>query len=198
MQRRDRWPVIAPDLAAHVAAVQYNADRLELSVRPESPAWATKTRLETPRLIAAANAAAGRKAVQVIRILSPGPAPVASAPVAISTEPASAVVATGPVRTREKASAGYHRAINAHRASRKSATEDPAIRAVAERQAQEQLREPEELFGEGRSALEELRTRAASVDASRARALRRLAAERAGEASGPPWSRRTHGGMGPR
>ncbi|MFB7530858.1 hypothetical protein ACFC0C_21895 [Streptomyces sp. NPDC056178] len=52
--------------------------------------------------------------------------------------------------------------------------------------AQRQIREPEERFGDVRQALEELRDKVAvqarvtSSDASRARALQRLAAERAG------------------
>ncbi|XXZ47620.1 hypothetical protein AAGT00_01355 [Streptomyces cavourensis] len=73
--------------------------------------------------------------------------------------------------------------------------------------AERQLREPEEHFADGRQALEELRAKAAAQqrvrpsDVSRARALQRLAAKRAGLAtitpaagpygvnrtSGPPW-----------
>ncbi|MGW1465875.1 hypothetical protein ACWCPT_16225 [Streptomyces sp. NPDC002308] len=59
--------------------------------------------------------------------------------------------------------------------------------AAAERQIREQPREPGEHFGDGRKALEVLRTKVAaqqraptSSDAARARALQRLAAERAG------------------
>ncbi|MFF5881081.1 hypothetical protein ACIQ9M_34630 [Streptomyces californicus] len=62
----------------------------------------------------------------------------------------------------------------------------PEIQAAAERQLRERLREPEADFADGRQALEELRAKAASQqrvrpsDVSRARALQRLAAERAG------------------
>ncbi|MFD3649633.1 hypothetical protein ACFWVT_31920 [Streptomyces cyaneofuscatus] len=55
-----------------------------------------------------------------------------------------------------------------------------------------QLREPAEQFADGRQALEELRTKAAAQqqvrpsDTSRARALQRLAAERAGLATITP------------
>ncbi|WP_327749839.1 DciA family protein [Streptomyces europaeiscabiei] len=43
---RQRWAAIAPELAGHVAAVGYDADSGQLTVCPESAAWATKTRLE--------------------------------------------------------------------------------------------------------------------------------------------------------
>ncbi|MET9077872.1 DciA family protein [Streptomyces sp. NPDC004232] len=39
---RERWAVIAPQLAGHVAAIGYDADSGQLTVRPESSAWATK------------------------------------------------------------------------------------------------------------------------------------------------------------
>ncbi|MGW2110923.1 hypothetical protein [Streptomyces sp. NPDC001948] len=55
--------------------------------------------------------------------------------------------------------------------------------AAARRQVRDQAREPVEQFGDGRQALVDLEARTArsrSSDASRARALRRLATERAG------------------
>jgi len=55
-------------------------------------------------------------------------------------------------------------------------------------------REPEDAFGDGQVALEELLTkgaRQASPDRSRARALQRLADERAGRAVTAPAVRRT-------
>ncbi|HET6354876.1 hypothetical protein [Streptomyces sp.] len=69
---------------------------------------------------------------------------------------------------------------------------DPAIQAAVGRQNREQAREPEEQFGDGQAAMEELRERVArretvsSVDVSRARALKRLAEERAGRVSSAP------------
>ncbi|MFJ9551759.1 DciA family protein [Streptomyces erythrochromogenes] len=42
-------------LAHHVAAVGYDAERGELTLRPDSTIWATKTRHEAPRIIADAN-----------------------------------------------------------------------------------------------------------------------------------------------
>ncbi|MFF1505386.1 hypothetical protein ACFVZR_37460 [Streptomyces sp. NPDC058316] len=77
--------------------------------------------------------------------------------------------------------------IDAHRAAWTTEKKtDPKVLAAAQRQIRDQAREPEERFGDGRQALEELRdkdavrARVTSSDASRARALQRLAAERAG------------------
>ncbi|MFI9019184.1 hypothetical protein ACIGZI_34685 [Streptomyces griseus] len=86
---------------------------------------------------------------------------------------------------------GYREAIAAHRATWATTRQhsNPKILKAAERQLRERLREPEENFADGRQAFEELRTKAAAQqqvrpsDASRARALQRLAAERAGLAT---------------
>lgn len=43
---RERWAAIAPELAGHVAAVSYDADSGQLTVCPESAAWAINARLE--------------------------------------------------------------------------------------------------------------------------------------------------------
>ncbi|WP_274912520.1 DciA family protein [Streptomyces sp. WZ-12] len=72
---RERWAAIAPELAGHVAVVSYDAEAGRLTVCPESPAWATKTRLEQARVIAAANASAGRTVIRALRILTPGSVP---------------------------------------------------------------------------------------------------------------------------
>jgi hypothetical protein len=57
--------------------VAYDADAGQLTVCPESSAWAPKARLEKSRVIAAANKAAGRAVVSTLRILpsSTVPAP---------------------------------------------------------------------------------------------------------------------------
>ena len=72
---RERWAAIAPDLAGHVAAIDFAPDSGLLTVCPESSAWATKARLEQTRVIAAANKAAGRTVVSALRILPPVPYP---------------------------------------------------------------------------------------------------------------------------
>ncbi|WP_242571656.1 DciA family protein [Streptomyces sp. NP-1717] len=41
----------------------------------QSSAWATKARLEQPRIVTAANTGAGRTVVRALRILAPGPVP---------------------------------------------------------------------------------------------------------------------------
>ncbi|MEW2577717.1 DUF721 domain-containing protein [Streptomyces syringium] len=69
---RERWAAIAPDLAGHVAAVAFDPDSGELTVCPESTAWATKARLEQARVIEAANISAGRTVVRALRVLVPG------------------------------------------------------------------------------------------------------------------------------
>ncbi|MEU3657633.1 DciA family protein [Streptomyces sp. NPDC032161] len=127
---RERWTAIAADPTGHVAAVAFDADAGRLAPRPESAAWATKTRLEQARVIAAANASAGRTVVRTLRIpapapgLVPGPGP---GPVPTVVEPAPAAAPAGPVRTRESASAGYHRALAAHcQAARPCRTDRPS------------------------------------------------------------------------
>ncbi|MFJ2565811.1 DUF721 domain-containing protein [Streptomyces sp. NPDC087568] len=69
---RERWTAIAPEFAGHVAAIGYDAGTGRLTVCPESPAWATKTRLDQTRIIEAANKSAGRTVVRALRILAPG------------------------------------------------------------------------------------------------------------------------------
>ncbi|GAA3372493.1 hypothetical protein GCM10017744_104210 [Streptomyces antimycoticus] len=184
----DRWPEIAATvagrLAEHVQAVAFDADSGRLDVRADSAAYATHIRLMTPRLIATANEAAGREAVRSIRVLAAGaPFPLASGSSPASSPP----VPEAPVRTRETASPGYQEALAAHQASRPERVLDPRTAVAIERQnAGSLMREPEEAFGDGQAAIEELRAkaaRAAAADSSRIRALRRARAERAGSAA---------------
>ncbi|MGW3303990.1 hypothetical protein [Streptomyces rubiginosohelvolus] len=83
---------------------------------------------------------------------------------------------------------GYREAIAAHHVTwntTRSGTR-PELQTTVERQLRERLREPEELFTSERQALKEPRVESAAQqrvrpsDVSRARALQRLAAERAG------------------
>ncbi|WP_369244373.1 DUF721 domain-containing protein [Streptomyces sp. R41] len=105
---RQRWAVIAPNFAGYVGAVSYDTDSGWLTVCPESAAWATKLRLEQARVIKAANESAGRTVVRGLRILAPGSVP--------ALEPADVPSAafTVPVKTRETASEGYRRTLEAH------------------------------------------------------------------------------------
>lgn len=181
-----QWPAIAPDLAPHVRAVGFDADGGRLDLLPDSPAYATQLRMSTARLVALANQAVGRQAVRTIRVLPPG---TARGPAAPEAAPATAPPPGAPAGTRQDASAGYRQALAAHRASRAEQDDKlaPAVRAAVQRHDQmlRTHREPEDRFGDGQTALEELRAKAASQaspDRSRARALRRLADERAGRA----------------
>ncbi|MFD5426370.1 DciA family protein [Streptomyces sp. NPDC127084] len=90
-----RWATIAPELAEHVAAVAFDADPGQLTVRPESMAWAAKTRLEQALVIEAANTQAGRMVVRTLRILPPSTLPA-------DAESAAAVAPSGPPRTRQQ------------------------------------------------------------------------------------------------
>ncbi|MFE1545528.1 hypothetical protein ACFW61_34430 [Streptomyces microflavus] len=96
-------------------------------------------------------------------------------------------------RVRQETPEGYREAIAAQRATRtKPQHTRPEIQAAVERQLCERLREPEDHFADGRQALAELRAKAAAQqqvrpsDVSRARALQRLADERAGLATIAP------------
>ncbi|WP_331734430.1 MULTISPECIES: DciA family protein [unclassified Streptomyces] len=184
----EQWPTIAP--ARQVAAVHYDDETRTLHLRPATPAYRTQLSLHERELVAKVNEAVGSGTVRQLEILpaaltaansSHGPATLGTA----TTAPTPAA-AKAPVKTRADASAGYHQVLTAHRAAwapeRKT---DPKVLAAAERQVRDQAREPVEQFGDGRQALAGLEARTAaarsqSSDASRARALQRLAAERTG------------------
>ncbi|MFF9569901.1 DciA family protein [Streptomyces sp. NPDC014685] len=129
---RERWAAIAPKLAAHVAAVGYDADAGQLTVCPESSAWATQTRLEQTRVVEVANESAGRTVVRSLRILTPGTMAV---PEPADADPEPAAAPAGPVRTRETASPGYRRALAALQEVAPPRRADPAITDAVERQS---------------------------------------------------------------
>jgi hypothetical protein len=182
---------------------RFDAESGTLELVPASPAYATQLRLSSGSLVTRINAALndgqdqqqqarGPALVRSIRVLAPGsgqavPSGAGPAP---APEP-------GPLHTREPAPAGYHQALAAHRAKKEEQGDGlaAAVRAAVERQDQvlRARREPEEAFGDGQEALEQLRAKArqAPVDGARARALRRLADERAGRAVPAPAVRRT-------
>ncbi|MFE5901189.1 DciA family protein [Streptomyces sp. NPDC056488] len=188
---RERWAAIAPDLAGHVAAVAYDADSGQLTVCPESSAWATRARLEQTRVIAAANKAAGRTVVRALRVLAPGavpaPAPAAAAP----ADPAPAAPA-GPAKTRETACEGYRRALAAHQEVAVPSRVDPGIAAAVERQTAAMRELSRRAFpvadvvaDDVPAPIEQARTqRRREADVSHAAALRRARAERAAREAG--------------
>ncbi|WP_324614305.1 DUF721 domain-containing protein [Streptomyces sp. NRRL B-1140] len=182
---RDRWAAIAPELAGHVAAVSYDADSGRLTVCPESSAWATKARLEQARIIAAANDSAGRTVVRSLRILAPGAVPV---PEPADVDPEPAVAPAGPPRTRETASDGYRRALAAHQEAAPPSRVDPYIAEAVERQTAAMRKLPRRAFPEpdvvsddASASIGQVRAeRRRQADVSRAAALRRARAEKAG------------------
>ncbi|MDW8478405.1 DciA family protein [Streptomyces scabiei] len=102
----------APELAGHVQAVAFDADTGRLDVAPEAPAYGTKLRWSTPKLIEAVNTTVPDANVRTLNVLTPtgkaGLTTAAADPDPRPTEPA------GPVHTRETASDGYHQALAAH------------------------------------------------------------------------------------
>ncbi|MGP3635586.1 DUF721 domain-containing protein [Streptomyces sp. 24-1644] len=176
---------VVPELAGRVQAVAFDAETGRLDVVPDAPAVGTQLRWSAPKLIAVANERVPNTNVRALHVL---------APASVKTDPTSAAAVpapqpTAPVAPMQRADPpeGYREAIAAHRTAwtRQQHT-NPEVQAAAERQLRERLREPEEHFANGRQALEDLRAKAAAhqqarpSDASRARALQRLAAERAG------------------
>lgn len=186
---RQRWAAIAPELAEHVAAVGYDAGSGQLTVCPESSAWATKTRLEQTRIVDAANKAAGRTVVRALRILAPGSVP-ASEP--DDTAPSGPDVPTGPAKTREAACEGYHRALAAHRKAAPPSRVDPGIAEAVERQtramrelSRRAFPDPETVPDDAPAPIEQARAqRRRQAAVTEAAALRRARQERAARASG--------------
>ncbi|WP_331759355.1 DciA family protein [Streptomyces sp. NBC_01579] len=180
----DQWPIIAPALAGNVAAVRFDDESRTLHLRPASPAYRTQLTLHQRDIIAKVNQAVGPNSVRQLEILRPASLTTSHGPAAAAIPATDPDAAAPQTRTRPE---GYHQALAAHRAAWNTERRaDPKVAAAALRQIREQAREPEDRFGDGRQALEELRTEAAaqkrtsSSDGARARALQRLAAERAG------------------
>ncbi|MER7692628.1 DUF721 domain-containing protein [Streptomyces sp. NPDC097610] len=187
---RERWVAIAPELAGHVAAVSYDPDSGQLTVCPESSAWATKARLEQTRVIAAANKAAGRTVVRALRILPPGAVPAPGPADVAPADPAPAP--TGPVKSRETACEGYRRALAAHQEAAVPSRGDPGIAEAVERQnramrelSRRAFPETDVVADDAPAPIDQARTqRRREADVSHAAALRRARAERAAREAG--------------
>jgi predicted nucleic acid-binding Zn ribbon protein len=187
---RERWAAIAPELAGHVAAVSYDADSGQLTVCPESSAWATKARLEQTRVIAAANKAAGRTVVRALRILAPGSLP-APGPAGVAPADPAPAAPTGPAKSRETACEGYRRALAAHQEVAAPRRVDPGTAEAVERQnrAMRELSRrafPEtDVVADAPAPIEQVRTqRRRQAAATEAAALRRARQERAAREAG--------------
>lgn len=189
---RERWAAIAPELAGHVAAVSYDPDSGQLTVCPESSAWATKARLEQTRVIAAANKAAGRTVVRALRILPPGVVPAPGPADVAPADPAPAP--TGPAKSRETACEGYRRALAAHQEVAVPSRVDPGIAAAVERQtkamrelARRAFPEPDVAPDDAPVPIAQTRLqRRRQAAATEAAALRRARAEKAGHTVAAP------------
>jgi predicted nucleic acid-binding Zn ribbon protein len=139
----DRWPEIAPELCARVAAVGFDPSCGRLDLRPCSAAWATQVRLVSGQLVQRANAAVGGgEVVRSVRVLPPGGA-VPEPPRAPSPSPTDATDRPiRPPRTGAVGTAAYRQARAALRSARQLAMPprtDLARSAGA-------LHEPEEVF----------------------------------------------------
>lgn len=106
------WPAVVPELAGHVRAVAFVAAEGRLDLLPDSQAYAVQLSLTGAQLVGRLNRALGGEVVRAIRALSPGPEGV-RAPPAPADRPEPAPPAEPAPR-----SAGYLRALEAHRAAR--------------------------------------------------------------------------------
>ncbi|MET8615831.1 DciA family protein [Streptomyces misionensis] len=189
----DQWPDIAaalsPKLASHAQAVAFHAETGQLDLRADSPAYATQLRLISSRIVTAANDAVGTQAVRTVHVLAVGA--VAPAPRDAATTPTAAAPET-PVKTRDMAPPGFHRALAAHQEAVPPSRVDPHIAKAVELQtaamrelSRRAFPEPGAVSDDAPAPLEEARTgRRRQADASRAAALRRARAERAAREAG--------------
>ncbi|MEU3050364.1 DciA family protein [Streptomyces sp. NPDC006984] len=127
-QFADILAAAAPELAGHVQAVGFDADTGRLDVAPDAPAYGTRLRWTTPRLVAAVNEKVPGAHVRSLHIRPPASSatqpPPSAATEADPAVPEPPVAAAGPVKTRETASAGYRRALAAHQAARQAKAQD--------------------------------------------------------------------------
>ncbi|MEU2357922.1 DciA family protein [Streptomyces misionensis] len=186
----DQWPDIAaalsPKLASHAQAVAFHAETGQLDLRPDSPAYATQLRLISSRIVAAANDAVGTQAVRTVRVLPVGaPAPAPREPVTAPTAPAAP---EAPVKTRDMATPGFHRALAAHQAVAPVQRVDPGITEAIKRQNRAMRELSRRAFPESAPAPDDAPTpieqtraqRRRQAAATEAAALRRARAERSG------------------
>ncbi|MER6504986.1 DciA family protein [Streptomyces sp. NPDC001455] len=131
----DQWETIltaaAPELAGHVRAVGFDTDTGRLDVAPEAPAYGTKLRWITPKLIAAANEQVQGANVRAVHVLAPAPTKAGLATAVADPAPQPTVPAVTVVRRTPPE--GYRRAIEAHRQAARPLA-DPGIAEAVERQ----------------------------------------------------------------
>lgn len=150
----DQWASLCPQFVGRVEPVSFDADSGRLDLRPGSPAYAAQLRLLGGAVAKQINDKLGKTVVRTIRILTVGalksgtvePEPCAPAP-------------TAPVRTRDTASPGYQRALQAHLENhRATPAANPLIGAAIARQNQALAahREPEDAFTDAVAEMERL------------------------------------------
>ncbi|MEV7160249.1 DciA family protein [Streptomyces misionensis] len=186
----DQWPDIAaalsPKLAAHAQAVAFHAETGQLDLRADSPAYATQLRLISSRIVAAANDAVGTQAVRTVHVLAVGA--VAPTTRDAATAATAATELEAPVKTRDMATPGFHRALAAHQSVAPVQRVDPGITEAIERQNQAMRELSRRAFPETALVPEDAPTlieqtraqRRRQAAATEAAALRRARAERAG------------------
>ncbi|MEU7038813.1 DciA family protein [Streptomyces sp. NPDC046237] len=197
----EQWPAIAaalsPKLAAHVQAVAFHAESGQLDLRPDSPAYAAQLRLISARIVAAANDAVGTQAVRTVRVLAVG----ATAAPAREAVPATSAAAApqAPVKTRDMAPPGFHRALTAHQAVPRVQHVSSGVIEAIERQnramrelSRRAFPEPDVVPDDAPTPIEQARVqRRRQAAATEAAALRRARAERTAGTSGrealPVW-----------
>ncbi|GGN45079.1 hypothetical protein GCM10012285_28410 [Streptomyces kronopolitis] len=132
----DRWPdiaaTIAPQLSHHIAAVAFHTETGQLDLQPTSPAYATQPRLITPRIITAANQAAGTTTVRRVRVLPVGNLPTLTT----TTQAPAAAEPAEPPRPAQLAqpSDGFRQALAAHRKAWSGRPADLALQEANEQQ----------------------------------------------------------------
>lgn len=184
----DQWPTIAPELAGKVAAERFDATTGTLHLRPCSPAYGSQMRMFQRQMVERINAKAGSTAVRAIRVLAPGS--VAPSTPAADSDPgpgtARPLAADAPVRTRDDAAPGFHRALAAINRT-PPAGQKPRLERDWGTGEYAYLREPEHAFTDGQAALETAEaSRGNDPAAVRQAAIRMARAEKAGRAPAVP------------
>ncbi|MFD7031420.1 DciA family protein [Streptomyces sp. NPDC059917] len=116
-----RWPGVAAELAAHVRAVGFSEAEGRLDLLPDSPAYVLHLRLLGDELLRRFAALPGGERVREIRVLEAAPpgSPDLPDPPALPTQRDPADPSTRPPTDAEP-SAGYRRALAAHRRGRRA------------------------------------------------------------------------------
>lgn len=185
----DQWAEIAPELAGKVAAEAFDAATGLLSLRPATAAYGAQMRLFQTQMVVRINTNLGRPVVRDLRVLPPRSPTHHNIPTAGARIP-EMPEQLGPVRTRDQASSGYHRALTAHQAAwvRQEDPLPPAVQAaIAEQdEALRRRRESPQDFADARELIEQLQARARAAEDYHSRALARARADKVGRGPAVP------------